>query len=195
MSIATYLWQKVFKSNDEFVPPQEMKAYYQSHLEEFATPAEVSFRQIKIKRTRDNRMGVLADLVRKGLKEKQDFVEISKRVAELQGDDPEEGERIFTRNAEELSTWKKPLRDLLLRMKKGEASDVIETPQDLYFFRVEEMKQGTPKPFEEVQEEISKRVREEKNQNSYDAFLTRQRKKTRVEVFLPQLPVAGTEGK
>jgi hypothetical protein len=143
LSIQKYLWFKVYKTNDEFVPPQALKSFYLSHIDDFTTPIEVSFRYITIKLSRDNRVDVLVDFVKKGLKEGKDFVELARKVAEYQGEDPEQAAVLFTKSFDALQSWVKPTADVLKTLKKGEVSDVVPTPLDVRFFKVENLKQGT----------------------------------------------------
>ena len=187
LSVNKYLWQKVFKANDDFVPPLELKAYYQSHMDEFTTPAAIAFRQVIIKPSRDNTMDRLIEEVKKGIKANADFAGLAKQVAEHQGEDPEKAEMLWVMSFEDLKAWRQPIPETLRRMKKGETSDIVVTVNDLRFFKVEDLKPGTPKSFDEVQQQISKQIREARNQNSLEAFLQRQRKKTRVVDFLPEL--------
>jgi parvulin-like peptidyl-prolyl isomerase len=188
LSIQKYLWFKVYKTNDEFVPPQALKSFYLSHIDDFTTPIEVSFRYITIKLSRDNRVDVLVDFVKKGLKEGKDFVELARKVAEYQGEDPEQAAVLFTKSFDALQSWVKPTADVLKTLKKGEVSDVVPTPLDVRFFKVENLKQGDPKKFEEVQEEIARRIREKARQSTLESFMDRQRRKVRIQVFLPDLP-------
>ncbi|MBI4603318.1 MAG: peptidyl-prolyl cis-trans isomerase [Planctomycetes bacterium] len=185
LSINRYLWQKVFHTSDEFVSPRELKAYYQSHREEFSTPVAVSFRMIKIPPTRDNTMDVLLGLVEKGLKDGEDFVELSRKVLDALGGDLEMAGHVFVKSFEDLETWPAPTSEILRGLKKGQVSERVVTVRgDVCFFKVEDLKEGEPRPFAEVQEEITKRIRAAENQASYEAFVERQKRKTRVDVFL-----------
>jgi hypothetical protein len=186
--INSYLWQKrIFHGEEEFVPPQAMKAYYLSHRDEFTTPVELSFYQLIIKPTRDTRTEYLLGKTKSGLLEGQDFVELSRTVAEAQGDDPDAAARLQTRTFAELKNWLKPIAEVLRTMKKGEVSELVRTTQDIRVFKVVSVTEGTPRPFEEVQEEISLRIRQENNQSSLDSFLERQKQKTRIVRYLPEL--------
>lgn len=188
LAIQRFLWLKVYKSNDDFIPPQELKAYYQANREEFTTIIEMSFRFLSIKPSRDNRMDLLVDLVRKGVKEQKDFQELARQAAELQGEDGERAGILYRKSLDELKDWVKPTADVLRSLKKGEVSDaVITVSNEIRFYKLEDLKQGDPKTFEEVQELISRRIREQNHRQLLDAFLEKQRRKIRVQTFLPPL--------
>lgn len=188
LSITKFLFLKVYKANDEFVPPLELKAFYQSHVDEFSTPIEVAFWQLIIDYSRDNRMDLLVEKVRKGVREKQDFAELAKEIAELQGQDPEKAGILYRKNFEELKDWVKPTAEVLRTLKKGEVSDAVPTAKnDIRFFMVEDLKQGEPKSFEDVQDVLTRRIREENHRRLLESFLVRQRKKVRILNFLPPI--------
>jgi len=189
LSITKYVWQKVYKANDDFIPPQELRAYYEAHNEEFQTPVEVAFRYLVIKYSRDESMDALMKVVRDGLEAKQDFSELAKEVARLQGEDPEKFGNLHRKSFEDLIPWVRPTAEVLRTLKKGEVSAPVRCIDDtIRIYKVEELVQGDARPFEEVQEEISKRIRAQNHRDLYQAFLRRQRAKLRLQIFLPPLP-------
>lgn len=189
LSITKYLWQRVYKIYDDFVPPQELKAYYELNTEEFQTPVEVAFRYLAIKYSRDDRLDTLMKLVKDGLETQRDFGELAKQVAELQGEDPDKAGNLNRKSFEELKEWVRPTADVLRSLKKGETSPPVRCINDtIRMYKVEDTVQGEARPFEEVQEEISRRLRARNHRQLYQSFLEQQRRKTRVQIYLPPLP-------
>ncbi|HVR74892.1 MAG TPA: peptidyl-prolyl cis-trans isomerase [Planctomycetota bacterium] len=188
LSINRYLWHKVFSAKDVFVSPQDSKAYYRSHLKEFTTPVEISFRQILIPFTRDNTVDLLVALVEKSLTEGEDFVAVAHKVQDVLGGDAEEAERVITKSFEEIQHYVKPLPDVLRGLKKGEVSARIRTVHDIRYVKVEDVKDGIPRSYTEAQEEISRKIRDDRRRNALVTFMADVRRKTRVEKYLPDLP-------
>ena len=181
--INKYLWQKVLRGVDEFVPPQDLKTYYQTHIEEFRTPLKVSFHQIHIPRTRPDAEDLLVDRVQRGLKEGIDFVDLARQVEEDLLGAVRDANRLFTLSVEELKDRPEPTFDVLRRMRKGDVSDRVPTVKGSYFFKVVEVVAGEPQPFAEVQEGISKKIRESQNHAILESFLAREKKKTRIVYY------------
>lgn len=188
LSINRYLWHKVFSAKDVFVSPQDSKAYYRSHLKEFTTPVEISFRQIVIPRTRDNTVDLLVDLVEKSLKAGEDFVGVARKVQDVLGGDAAEAERVITKSFEEIQHYVKPLPDELRGLKKGEISARIPTAHDIRYVKVEDVKEGTPRSYTEAQEEIARKIRDDRRRSALVIFMADLRRKTRVEKYLPRIP-------
>jgi hypothetical protein len=188
LSINKYLWQRVWRLNNELVSPQELKVYYRAHLKDFSTPVGVAFRQIVIIASRSERAEQLIQLVEAGLKEQKEFCDLARLVADAQGQDPELACQLYETDFEALKSWVAPVAETLLLLGKGETRGPVLTTRDIRFFRVEDVREGSPRPFSEVQEELTRRIREEENQRSLDAHLALLRRKTRIEVFLPEAP-------
>jgi len=188
IAINNYIFQHVLRASDAFVSPQEMRNYYESHREEFVTPVRISFRQIILNPDRNDAVQLLLQLIEKGLESGQDFVELARTVEEHIGGAPESADFIWDKTFEELKDWHAPIPDVLKGMKKGETSGrVLTVKGDIRYFKVEHVVEGEPKPFEEAQEEIEKKMRNERNNRRWTAWLKGERKKVRIEVSLPPL--------
>src|SRR2546425_1803663 len=180
-----YLWQKVFQPGGGFASPHELRSYYLNHLEEFTNPVEISFRQIDVPPSRSN--AAILEQVEKALKSGVPFVDVAKQVAEALGGDPGSAGRLIKKSFEELKDYSAPIRETLRRLKKGEVSGRVLTESGVHWYQVEDVVEGKPKTYAEVQPEIEERIREEYNQAELDAFLTKLRKKKRIVTNLPSL--------
>jgi thiol-disulfide isomerase/thioredoxin/parvulin-like peptidyl-prolyl isomerase len=187
LAVLSYLQRNVFTPH-AFVAPQELRNYYQKNLKSFTTPVAISFRQITVPRTHVQAEFIVLE-IEKGLRERADFCELARQYdqAALQGD-PEQACRLWTKTFEELKGWHRPIREALQTMKKGETSRRIPTPVGFHFLLVEDVIEGTPRSFSEVQEEITRRIRIGRNQEEMGQFFSRLRSKSRIDVFLPPLP-------
>jgi hypothetical protein len=193
LAVRFYLQRNVFTPN-AFVSPQELRSYYFKHVKEFTTPVAVSFRQIKVPRSHPE-AELIVGLVEKGLKEAVDFCELAKKFDEaaLQGD-LESACRLWTKTFKELEGWHKPIPDVLRKTEKGKTSDRVVTAVGIHYLKVEDVIEGTPKPFSEAQEEITRRIRMERNQEQMTQFFSRLVKRARIEKYLspppPEAPAA-----
>ena len=187
LAVLSYLQRNVFTPH-AFVAPQELRNYYQKNLKAFTTPVAISFRQITVPRTHVQAEFIVLE-IEKGLRERADFCELARKYdqAALQGD-PEQACRPWTKTFEELKAWHRPIREALQTMKKGETSRRIPTPVGFHFLWVEDVIEGTPRSFSEVQEEITRRIRIARNQEEMGQFFIRLRSKSRIDAFLPTPP-------
>jgi parvulin-like peptidyl-prolyl isomerase len=185
LAINKYLWQKVFQPGGGYASPHELRSYYLNHLDEFTNPVEISFRQIDIPPARSN--AAIVEQVEKALKSAAPFTDVAKQVAEALGGDPGSAGRLIKKSFEELKDYSAPIRETLRRMKKGEVSDRVVTESGIHWYQVEDVVEGKPKTYAEVQPEIEERIREEYNQAELDSFLAKLHKKKRIQRFLPPL--------
>ena len=187
LAVQFYLQRHVFTPN-LFVSPQELRAYYLKHVKEFTTPVAISFYQIKVPRSHPEAELIVLE-IEKGLKAGADFCELAKKYDQdaLQGD-PDSACRLWTKTFEELKNWHKPIPETLQKMKKTEISPRIVSAVGIHFLKVHDVIEGASKPFAEVQEEITRRIRMERNQEQMSQFFDKLKKKARIEIFLPPLP-------
>src|SRR5262249_53054917 len=59
------------------------------------------------------------------------------------------------------------------------------TTSGVHWFLVEDVVEGKPKPYSEVQPEIEERIQEEYNRAELDSFLGRLKQKKRIAIYLP----------
>jgi len=187
LAVRFYLQRHVFTTHP-FVSPQELRAYYLKHVKEFTTPVAVSFYQIKVPKTHPEAEVIVLE-IEKGLTARVDFCELAKKYDQdaLQGD-PESACRRWTKTFDELKNWHKPIPDYLQKMKKDDISPRIVSAVGIHFLKVVEVIEGASKPFSEVQEDITRRIRMERNQEQMNQFFEKLRKRSRVEIYLPPLP-------
>jgi len=186
LSIDNYLLLHVFRADDGFVSPADARYYYMRHRNEFTTPVTISFREIVLQPKRSHE--ALLQLIEERLRDGDDFVEVKRKIFEGETDE-REVERIWVKSFEELKEWHWPIADVLRDMKKGEVSERVHTANgDVRYFKVEEVEEGEPIPFTEAQLYIERKLRSDRRNNRLRNWLKRQRKKTRIQYFLPPLP-------
>jgi parvulin-like peptidyl-prolyl isomerase len=188
LEVTFYLDRHVLAAIDRFVSPAEMRYYYNTRIDDFTNPVEISFRQILIKLGGADALE-RRNAVEKGLDEGMSFVELARMYSEdvLEGH-PETAGRLWRVKYEDLKSWHTPIPDVLRKMKPGGVSDAVLTVRGLNYFYVEDVVDGEPKAFKEVQEEITRRIRRARENAEIELFLKELHKKMRVEKLLPVIP-------
>jgi hypothetical protein len=189
LAVERYLARKVY-SPRVFVSPQEVRAYYRSHPEEFATPVAVSFQQIVIEMRRDRSTEDLVHAVEEELKEGKPFLEVAKQFSqEARAGKPEDAGLVRKRTFEELEKYYSQASYSTLRsLKKGQTSPRVVTPSNIFYYHVVDLEEGPPKPFSEVQEIITRKMREARHREELGKFIADLKKRSRIQKYLPPLP-------
>ncbi|HLU50327.1 MAG TPA: peptidyl-prolyl cis-trans isomerase [Planctomycetota bacterium] len=185
IAIAKYKYERMFRSVDTWVTPQEMRYYYSARLDEFTVPVKIFFRRIVLARDQEFK----ARKVREGLAAGQSFFELAKQYSD---EDPSARGNVLSLSYEELLLYKEPMPTLLRTLEKGGVSDPVILGRTICFFQLEEREQGEPKPFEEVQDQIREKILNERRTLSYQKEMERLRAATVIKDFLPAIAAAKT---
>jgi peptidyl-prolyl cis-trans isomerase SurA len=180
------------------VTEDEAKRYYESHLEEFTTPASVTLREILVSVPSDGKS------LNVGLDEeaKQKAEELHKRV--LAG---ESFEKLSAEASDapsransgligpiSLVDLSPDLRKIIEPMRNGQITDVIRTPRGYQFFRVETLTESQTTPFEQARERVNDRIFDGKRQAEFDRYVARLRSQAIIEWKNADLKKAYEEG-
>lgn len=145
------------------IQPKLLRRYYTENLDEFRQKKEVSLRHIMIKFSAHNNNKKetfsLAQNVMKRIEKGEDFSALARQYS----DDPNaENGGLWT--FEEVNELRKDLREAAYSLKDNECSKILESPVGYHIFKMELIKPEKVQEFEEVQEEIYKKIyREEIN--------------------------------
>ncbi|MDX8402337.1 MAG: SurA N-terminal domain-containing protein [Mariprofundaceae bacterium] len=145
------------------IDAEEIAAWYEAHQGEFATPEERRARHILFRipenadeRTkaeiREKAVSALARL-RKG----EDFARLAKALS----DD------VTAKDGGDLGWFRQGVMvpafdEAVFSMKKGEISDIVETPFGYHIIRLDDIRKAGVKPLEEVRDQIAERLRKER---------------------------------
>ncbi len=139
------------------IQPKLLRRYYSENIDEFHQKKEVKLRHIMIKFSSHNgnkeETFSLAQQVMKRLKNGEDFSTLAKKYSE--GPNAEKG---GLWSFEEVNELRKDLRDVAYSLKDNECSNIVESPVGYHIFKVELIKPEKILEFEEVQEEIYKKL-------------------------------------
>lgn len=139
------------------VQPKLLRRYYIENIDEFRQKKEVSLRQIMIKfsaHDHDKEKTLsLAQQIVKRLEKGEDFSTLAKQYSD--GPKAEEGGLL---SFEEVNEMRKDLRDAVYQLKDNERSGILTSPVGYHIFKMELIKPEKVQEFEEVQEDIYKKI-------------------------------------
>ncbi|KKO18534.1 MAG: peptidyl-prolyl cis-trans isomerase [Candidatus Brocadia fulgida] len=164
------------------VQPKLLRRYYVENVDEFRQKKEVSLRQIMIKfSAHDNdreKTLSLAQQIRKRLEKGEDFATLAKQYSE--GPNAENGGLL---SFEEVNEMRKDLRDAVYQLKDNERSGIIASPVGYHIFKMELIKPEKVQEFEEVQEDIYKKIYREEISRLKNQYLNSLKSGMFVKVF------------
>jgi peptidyl-prolyl cis-trans isomerase SurA len=161
------------------VSESEIQEYYTRHMNQWETPATVTFREIVLLYGADNRNAVLerAQQVAKEARDGTDFLELVQR-------DSEAG----TREAQGL-IGPVPLSDLqsiiavsAFSLDPGEISNPLDTGHSFHVIRLDARTDKIVKTVADVHDDVEKAVRDEKFRPRFDRYLKKLWKNNYIEV-------------
>jgi peptidyl-prolyl cis-trans isomerase C len=152
------------------VSPVEVRRYYQEHGQEFEKPEQVRVRQIVVDTESDARKAL--QLLHSGV----DFGSVARQKSTApeaerggdlgyfaMGDMPAEFNVVF-------------------RLQKGERSGIVKSPYGYHIFKLEDRRKAGRLSLEEASREITEKMRREKEEKRYRAWLKELRSRTKFEV-------------
>ena len=123
-----------------------------------------------------------AELVRKRIVNGEDFTELAKMSSELPS--ATDGGDIGVFSEEELATY---MRDVIITMRPGDISPVVETPVGYQFFKLLSVKKGdliVQEPYENVKEKIKEQLYEEELKTHFEKWVTKLREEAYIKKTL-----------
>ena len=175
-----YMEQKIGPKLQVSLP--EMREYYLAHLDDFALPAQVTWREVLIETDKDksrteakNRADALLDRLRRG----EDFASLAK----AQSDGPNKGDGGVWRTTPG-SYSVVSVNAAIGSLPIGQISPVIEGPTSFHIVRVEGRRAAGPASFGDVQDKIRRVLRSEKVHRESTAFIEKLRRRTVISSVL-----------
>lgn len=151
---------KIMKENIHdkvIVQPKLLRRYYCENIDEFRQKKEVKLRHLMVKFSAHNNNKEetlsVAQKIMKRLERGEDFPTLVKQHSD--GPNTENGGLC---SFEEVNELRKDLRDVVYSLKDNECSKITESPVGYHIFKVELIKPEKIQEFEEVQDEIYKKL-------------------------------------
>jgi len=172
------LIEKVLR-NELYVPPREIRAYYNKHRDSFEQPERrrVSMISVDFNRYPDKASAkAKIDGIRKRLIEGEDFAALARECS----DDPK-AEEGGDYGLIEKDRW--ILADKAFSLSKNQLSDVLETRLGYHIVRVEEVHNSRQRALDQVQTEIVRILRHQYNDAMIEEYVKKLRDKAYVQRF------------
>ena len=169
------------------VTEAEEKAYYDSHLSEFATTPSVTLREIQVNAAVDPvkkaaSVGAIDEARERaeGIRARILKGEAFEKVAAEVSDSPSKanGGLIGPVSRDEMN---EELLKMIAKMKPGDLTPVLNTPAGAQFFKLESSVESTTMPFEAARARIADRLTSEKVGLEFKKYLVRLRAQAIVE--------------
>lgn len=166
------------------VTPEEVERYYQAHLEEYATPAQVAVSHIVLKLPADappEQVGEVmqrAEAVYKELKGGADFAALAERTSE----------DAAAASGGKLGTFKKgemieALEAAIADLKPGQFSRPVRSDVGVHIVRLDGRRSASHQPLDQLADEIKQRLYEAALEERYNRWLREDlRKRHNVEM-------------
>jgi len=156
------------------IPEEEVKQYYEQHLDEFTPPVEVRISHILLSSEEE------AKEVLMKLKKGEKFADLAKKYSK----DP------TTKNkGGELEGWKTKrmpgyslLVEAVLPLKVNQVSDIVKSPFGFHILKLLDRKEGKTAPYEEVKSKIQNRLQLDRQQKFVEALVKQVEEKNQVVI-------------
>lgn len=167
------------------VDASEVKAYYQAHEAEFARPDQAKVRHIFFQ----------LDPVANKAQEDATYARATRVLEEARnGSDFERLARYYSEDATaamggDLGLIKRGqalagFEEVVFSLHEGEISGIVRTPNGLHIVKVEALDKGTHRSLTEVEEEVQRRVLQEKTERRLREWANELRSKAYIEINL-----------
>jgi parvulin-like peptidyl-prolyl isomerase len=166
-------------SSEVIISPHKVEAFYIAHTNEFKMQDEVKLRMIVLTNTPSLEAPQprrLAEEILLKLKEGTDFGNLASVYSQV-SQRREKGEWM------ERAILRKEIADAAFKLKAGEHSDVIETPDACYIILVEDIKSSHMKSLGEVRDQIEGTLKLEERARLEKQWLAKLKKKTFIRYF------------
>lgn len=151
------------------VGEKEIRAWYDEHLEEFRAREEATVREIVLLADGENRAEIREEAARireRAAAPEADFAEIAAEASDA--GTKKDGGLLGTVGRGDLAP---ALERAAFATPPGEVSPVLEADYGFHILKVDSRRDATLRPFDEVREEIRKRLYDEKFDAAYREFL------------------------
>ncbi len=172
------------------VTPDEVKAYYEAHKEEFSQPEMVKARHILVRVPSDADAKAWSDAetkvkdIRKQLDKGKDFAELARQYSEDPGSKDRGGDLGFFPKGRMVPEFE----TAAFALKAGDTSGPVKSPFGYHIIQVQERKDAAVTPFEDISQQVEQRLIAEKQQKLVEQITDELKKKFPVSIHKDRLP-------
>jgi peptidyl-prolyl cis-trans isomerase SurA len=164
------------------ISPRQIREFYQTHIQDYQHPLQVKVRAIVIKKGSSKEDGEAkrkeAEAIYAKLIAGENFVELATRVSEGYKADAG-GDWGWI----EPSSRRAELARVIEKLAINEISQVIETDDAFYIVKVEDRREASTIPFEEVADEIKEKLQREMANQLYVSWIERLKKQALIQKY------------
>jgi len=160
------------------ISPHKVETYYVDHKDDFKEEDQVKLRMIVLTKTPEgdnSQKQKLAEEILGKLKEGASFADMQKLYSQVKP----QGEQDWR----EKSALRSELADAAFKLKPGEKSGVIDTPEAYYILQVDEKREAHVKPLPEMRDAIERILQDKEQARLRQAWVDKLKKKTFVRTF------------
>ncbi len=160
------------------ISPHKIETYYVDHKDDFKEEDQVKLRMIVLNKTPEadnSEKQKLAEEILGKLNQGADFNDMAKIYSQVK----QQGEDEWR----EKSALRPELADVAFKLKPGEKSGVIDTPEAYYILQVEDKREARVKPLPEVRDAIEKILLAKERTRLQQAWIDKLKKKTFMRSF------------
>lgn len=159
---------------------KDLKEYYEKNKYKFKVPEKVKIRLIYLRNDPTDPKGYekakkRAEEVMDKIKEGEDFADLaakySNAMSRIKG-----GDMGFIHKG----MLDEPLEKAAYSLKKGEVSDIIDTPTGFYIIKLEDISPAVQLPFEDVKDKLKKELTAKYEKRNLDKILDSMRKSAKI---------------
>jgi hypothetical protein len=165
---------------DSKMKEDEVKRYYSVHLKDYSTPEMLRVRSLAF-----TRRGAAEDAMRK-LREGTDYGWLASNAdSQVRKGDP--NLLVFTGQPVTVSSMPGGVQKALAGTKPGESRLYPSPEGPFYVLTVQQVIASTPRPYDEVRDEIAKKLYGEKLKKGVDDYSGKLRAQSKVETYLKRV--------
>ncbi|GMR04828.1 MAG: peptidylprolyl isomerase [Thermodesulfobacteriota bacterium] len=161
------------------IQPEEIEDYYRQHIEEFFGPASYRIESIFVNGSDEKTQKLKLKYIKEGLEKGTDFSELARQYSD--GPAASSGGDLGYLTADEIDPV---LKKIVLNLKVGETSPLIEKPDGVHIIRLSDYRPGEPAPFEQVRGRIYEKLFNEAVDEKVQSWLKGVKKISHIEIRL-----------
>jgi parvulin-like peptidyl-prolyl isomerase len=172
-----------YYKSDSFVRPAEVREYYQQHIEEYAVPGAMALDHIDYKKAdygSAEKARAAAEKALGDLRGGKPFVEVVRATQYDFSGKEQDGAWSGVHSPEDLP---KATRAVVAKLAPGEVSGVIEEDKLCRIVRLVSVRQASHKSFEEVEDEIQRKLEDMRRDDRLKDLRARLRTQATIKVW------------
>ncbi len=160
-----------------------LQAHYKANKNDYIKPEKVKANLILFEVKDDAGSGVKAaqnkkaDAALKSIKKGEAFEELAKKLSDDKRTKKRGGSTGFFSRGKRENAYGKKFEEIAFSLDKGEVSAVFESKRGFYLVKIAEKKAKKEQGFDEVRQKIERKLKQEKQKETYESYIEGLKKK------------------